>query len=177
MAEVYVGLGSNIGDKAGNLRAALKRLAGAGGSEVSLLTVSSLYRTEPVGYLDQDWFLNAAALVETELSPHELLHRMIAIERELGRVRTVSNGPRTIDLDILLWEDRIVNEDDLVIPHPRLQDRLFVLEPLSEIAPGLRHPVLGLTILECRAKLAAQTQGETGVLRIEAPTWVGSLDS
>lgn len=174
MAEIYIGLGSNVGDKQGNLRVALKVLTSDRGAAVTLRAVSSLYRTEPVGFLDQDWFLNAAAQIETQLNPRELLNRLIAIERELGRVRTMRNGPRTIDLDILLWEDLIINEDDLVIPHPRLQDRFFVLEPLVEIAPDVRHPVLGMTIAECRAILAAESGSQTGVLRIEGPAWVAA---
>lgn len=173
MAEVYLGLGSNLGDKAANLRESLRQLAGGPGSDVTLLAVSSLYRTEPVGYLAQDWFLNAAAHIKTQLSPHELLQRIIAIERKLGRVRTVRNGPRSIDLDILLWEDLIVNDDDLVIPHPRLHERLFVLEPLAEIASDSRHPVLCMTISERKAELEAKPRGDNGVLRIEGPGWVG----
>jgi 2-amino-4-hydroxy-6-hydroxymethyldihydropteridine diphosphokinase len=172
MAEVYLGLGSNLGDKAENLRLALRSLTSARGSSVTLVAVSSLYRTEPVGYLNQDWFLNAAAHVDTLLSPRELLNRLISIERELGRVRTVRNGPRSIDLDILLWDELIVDEDDLSIPHPRLLERLFVLEPLAEIAPEVRHPSLGVSIAECRAMLAAKSKRETGVLLIEGPAWV-----
>jgi 2-amino-4-hydroxy-6-hydroxymethyldihydropteridine diphosphokinase len=172
MADVYLGLGSNVGDKAANLREALRRLTGAGDSEITLRAVSSLYRTEPVGYVDQDWFLNAAVHIGTRLSPRELLTRLIEVERELGRVRTVRNGPRSIDLDILLWEDLVVNEDDLVIPHPRLQERMFVLEPLAEIAPDARHPALGMTIAECRAGLAARLRNASGVLRVEGPGWV-----
>jgi 2-amino-4-hydroxy-6-hydroxymethyldihydropteridine diphosphokinase len=175
MADGYIGLGSNVGDKAANLREALRLLTGARSSGGVLLAVSSLYRTEPVGYVDQDWFLNAAMHIETRLSPRELLIRLIEIERELGRVRTVRNGPRTIDLDILLWENLVVNEADLVIPHPRLHERLFVLEPLAEIAPDVRHPVTGLTIEECRAGLAAKLRGASGVLRVEGPEWVRSL--
>jgi len=177
MAEVYLGLGSNVGDKRGNLRAALVLLCGDRDSNVTLIAVSSLYRTEPVGHLDQDWFLNAAVRVETQLSPRKLLNRLLAIERELGRMRTVRNGPRSIDLDILLWAGLVIKEDDLVIPHPRLQERLFVLEPLAEIAPEVCHPALGVSIAECRAMLAANSKLETGVLPIEGPEWVSSASS
>jgi 2-amino-4-hydroxy-6-hydroxymethyldihydropteridine diphosphokinase len=172
MADVYIGLGSNLGDKVANLREALRLLAGARGSKVKLLAVSSLYRTEPVGNPDQDWFLNAAAHIKTQLSPRELLNRLLAIEHKLGRVRTVRNGPRSIDLDILLWDHLVVNEDNLVIPHPRMHERLFVLDPLAELAPDLRHPILGKTVAECRAELALRTGNEAGVLRMDGPWWV-----
>lgn len=172
MADVYLGLGSNLGDKVANLREALRLLAGTRDSEVTLLAVSSLFRTEPVGYLDQDWFLNAAAHIETQLTPRELLNRLLGIEQALGRVRTVRNGPRIIDLDILLWGNLVVDEDDLVIPHPRMHERLFVLDPLAEIAPDIRHPILGKTVAECRAELALKSAGEAVVLRIESPWWV-----
>lgn len=175
MADVYLGLGSNVGEKATNLRAALSLLnsrRSTTDSETVIVTkVSSLYRTDPVGYLDQDWFLNVAVHIETQLGPRELLNKLIAIERKLGRVRTVRNGPRIIDLDILLWQDRIVCEDDLVIPHPRLHERLFVLEPLAEIAPDARHPVLGLSVAECLAALAANCEDAPGVFRIDGPEW------
>jgi 2-amino-4-hydroxy-6-hydroxymethyldihydropteridine diphosphokinase len=189
MAEVYIGLGSNLGDKAENLRAALRILCGGqlsvsprghtglspSAPAITLLAVSSLYRTAPVGYLDQDWFLNAAACVETQLTPRELLTLLLAIESDLGRVRTVRNGPRTIDLDILLWDDLVLREDDLVIPHPRLHERLFVLEPLAEIAPEVRHPVLGISIGECRAELVAKRGDALGVFKTEGPQWAGDL--
>lgn len=172
MADVYLGLGSNLGDKVVNLREALSLLGGKRDSDVTLLAVSSLYRTEPVGYLDQDWFLNAAAHVETALSPRELLNRLLAIEQELGRVRTVRNGPRIIDLDILLWDDLVVNEDGLVIPHPRLHQRLFALDPLAELAPDRLHPVFGKSIAACRAELALRSGNESAVVRIDGPWWV-----
>jgi 2-amino-4-hydroxy-6-hydroxymethyldihydropteridine diphosphokinase len=172
MADFYLGLGSNLGDKVANLREALRLLVATRGSEVTLLAVSSLYRTEPVGNLEQDWFLNAAAKIKTKLSPRGLLNRLLAIERELGRVRTVPNGPRIIDLDILLWDRRIVKEDDLVIPHPRMHKRLFVLDPLAELAPDLRHPILRQTVAECRAELALESQDEAAVVRIDGPWWV-----
>jgi 2-amino-4-hydroxy-6-hydroxymethyldihydropteridine diphosphokinase len=172
MADVYLGLGTNLGDKVKNLREALRLLAATRGSEVTLLAISSLYRTEPVGNPDQDWFLNAAAHIETQLTPRELLNHLLAIEQKLGRVRTVRNGPRSIDLDILLWGDLIVNEDDLVIPHPRMHERLFVLDPLAELAPNLRHPVLGKTVAECRAELALRSGEEAGVERVDGPWWV-----
>jgi 2-amino-4-hydroxy-6-hydroxymethyldihydropteridine diphosphokinase len=172
MADVYLGLGSNRGDKVANLREALRLLADARGSRVKLLAVSSLYRTKPVGDIDQDWFLNAAAHVTTQLTPRELLKRLLAIERKLGRVRTVRNGPRIIDLDILLWDNLIVNEDGLVIPHPRMHERLFVLDPLAEIAPDVRHPILAKTVAECRAEIALKSRDETAVLRMDGPWWV-----
>jgi 2-amino-4-hydroxy-6-hydroxymethyldihydropteridine diphosphokinase len=172
MADVYIGLGSNLGDKVANLRRALRLLVATRGSEVALIAVSPLYRTEPVGGVEQDRFLNAAAHIETTLTPRGLLNRLLAVERKLGRVRTVRNGPRIIDLDILLWGDLIVNEDDLVIPHPRMHERLFVLDPLAELAPDLRHPILGKTVAECRAELALESQDEAAVVRIDGPWWV-----
>ena len=171
MAEVYVGLGSNIGDKLGHLRAALRLLTGTSEFHVELDSVSSLYRTEPVGYSDQDWFLNAAVRIAVEAAPRSLLERLIAIERDLGRVRSMKNGPRTVDLDILLWDELIVDQPGLTIPHPRLHERLFVLEPLAEIAAPVRHPLLGATIAECRDALRAGIQGDAGVVRIEGPGW------
>jgi 2-amino-4-hydroxy-6-hydroxymethyldihydropteridine diphosphokinase len=142
VARAYVGLGSNLGDREAMLRAALDALAADG--ELELGAVSSFCETDPVGYLDQPRFLNAAAALETELSAQELLLRLLEVERSLGRTRDGPPlGPRTIDLDLLVYDDLRLAEPGLRIPHPRLHERAFVLEPLAEIAPGLEIPGLG----------------------------------
>jgi 2-amino-4-hydroxy-6-hydroxymethyldihydropteridine diphosphokinase len=180
MADVLLGLGSNLGDKQANLRRAVECLtaphAGASAGAPSakparLVAASSLYRTAPVGLLEQDWFFNAAIRVQTALTPRQFLQTALEIERRLGRVRNARNGPRLIDIDILLWDGLVVAEPGLLIPHPRLHERLFVLEPLAEIAPGLRHPLLGKTMLELRADLIA-----AGGVQLECgPQWAGAL--
>lgn len=139
----YIGLGSNVGDKKANCRKALELLAGAG----RVTKVSSFYCTEPVGYREQEDFINAVAEIETGLSPQELLALCRQIEEDLGRAREVRWGPRTIDLDILLYGDRSVHDHDpdLTIPHPLMTERRFVLAPLAEIAPLALHPVSGKT--------------------------------
>lgn len=134
----YIGIGSNIGDREANCLKAVELLAQAG----RVVAISSLYYTEPVGYQEQEDFINAVAAVETDRSPEELLALCRSIEDALGRTRTIRWGPRTIDLDILLYGDRVVNEPDLIIPHPSMGLRRFVLAPLAEIAPGAVHPVL-----------------------------------
>ena len=144
MATSYLSLGSNLGDRETNIASALKIL----GQKVRISKVSSLYETEPVGYKDQPWFLNCVCSVETELSPQALLKFAKAIERKLGRKRTIRFGPRVIDIDILFYDGLILDSSDLVIPHPRLAERAFVLVPLKEIAPNLAHPLSGLTIKE-----------------------------
>ena len=135
----YVGLGGNIGDRRGYLDRALALLAEEPGVEVA--AVSSFRETDPVGFLDQPAFLNAACGVETELLPRELLGRLVQIERRLGRERSGARyGPRTIDLDLLLFGDEVVDEPDLTVPHPRLAERRFALEPLAELDPELALP-------------------------------------
>jgi 2-amino-4-hydroxy-6-hydroxymethyldihydropteridine diphosphokinase len=140
---VYLSLGSNLGDRVNNLTRALTALAG---EQLTTKRVSSFFETEPVGYLEQPWFLNIAAAAETLLSPEELLRRCLDVERVLGRVRDIQGGPRTVDIDVLLYGDRSITAENLVIPHPRMAERRFVLLPLSEIAPTAIHPVLGMTV-------------------------------
>lgn len=145
----YIGIGSNVGDKKANCLKAIELLEQA----VRLASVSSLYYTEPVGYREQEDFINAVAGVETEKTPRDLLALCQRIEDSMGRERAVRWGPRTIDLDILLYGDQIVNEPDLVIPHPLMATRKFVLVPLAEIAPGSMHPVLKKTAAELISNL------------------------
>ncbi len=142
----YIGLGSNMGDRAKNINDAVAMLGSA--EDVSVSNLSSFYETEPVGYTDQGPFINAAAEVNTTLTPRELLAKCMRIEADLGRVRTVRWGPRTIDLDILLYADLVIDEPDLKVPHPLMHEREFVLAPLAEIAPDVLHPVLEKTIKE-----------------------------
>jgi 2-amino-4-hydroxy-6-hydroxymethyldihydropteridine diphosphokinase len=139
VTRAYVGLGANLGDRSAMLRAALEQLAAEPG--VSLVAVSSVRETDPVGPVDQPRFLNAAAALDTELSPRELLDRLLGIERRLGRTREGPRfGPRTIDLDLLLYGAERLDEPGLQLPHPRLHERLFALEPLFELAPSLVVP-------------------------------------
>jgi 2-amino-4-hydroxy-6-hydroxymethyldihydropteridine diphosphokinase len=142
MTTAYIGLGSNIGDKAAACRKAVDLLGRAG----RVSRVSSFYTTEPVGYPDQEHFINAVVELETSLSPLALLAACHVIEDELGRRRLFRWAPRTIDLDILLYGDQVVATDELTIPHPLMADRAFVLVPLNEIAPGTVHPVLQKTV-------------------------------
>jgi 2-amino-4-hydroxy-6-hydroxymethyldihydropteridine diphosphokinase len=145
MKTVYLGLGSNVGDRERNLTAAVDQLTGPA---LRVLRVSSTYETEPIDYTDQRWFLNLVAEAETDLFPMQLLARIVKIERALGRVRTVSKGPRTLDIDILLYGRAVIRSARLKIPHPRMGERRFVLAPLAELAPGLRHPLTRKTIRE-----------------------------
>jgi 2-amino-4-hydroxy-6-hydroxymethyldihydropteridine diphosphokinase len=140
VTRAYVGLGANLGDREGTIRRAVERLDAEPGIEV--VAVSTLRETEPVGYVDQPPFLNGAAALETELAPGDLLGCLLAIERELGRVRGEGPrfGPRTIDLDLLLYGDCVVDEPGLSLPHPRLAERRFALEPLHELDPLLALP-------------------------------------
>jgi 2-amino-4-hydroxy-6-hydroxymethyldihydropteridine diphosphokinase len=137
MPTVYLALGTNIGDREANLREALRRIDG---SAIQITKVSSTYETEPVDYLDQPWFLNAIAEAHTTLPPEQLLAALRRIESQMGSKKPFAKGPRLIDLDILLYGNETIDQPDLQIPHPRMLQRNFVLAPLAEIAPTLRHP-------------------------------------
>jgi len=135
----YIGLGSNLGEREATLRRALELLAAE--PEIEVVAVSRLRETDPVGYADQPRFLNGAAALETDLEPRELLERLLAVERALGRERSGPRfGPRTVDLDLLVYSDRTVDEPGLTVPHPRLTERRFALEPLAELDPELTLP-------------------------------------
>ena len=158
----YIGLGSNLGEREDNIRAALEAIAGL--PDTDLVRVSSLYDTEPVGEVDQPNFLNAAVVVDTELDARTLLWNLMLIEKRLGRVRTQRWGPRTIDLDLLLYGDDVIEDDDLRVPHPEIIRRSFVLVPLVELEPRLVHPGTGETLVAHLNRLGARPLVKRGTL-------------
>ncbi|MBM3727282.1 MAG: 2-amino-4-hydroxy-6-hydroxymethyldihydropteridine diphosphokinase [Acidobacteria bacterium] len=153
MKRAYLGLGSNLGPRQHYLAQAIARL---GGPSLAVTAQSSIYETAPVGYTDQGWFLNMAVEIETTLLPLQLLRLVARIERTLGRQRTFPNGPRTLDIDILLYDRHSVRTRHLVIPHPRMTERRFVLESLAEIAPNLVHPAAGKSIQTLLTAVSSQ---------------------
>lgn len=153
MTRAYLSLGSNLGDRRAHVEEALRRLQN---SEVILRRISAAYETEPQDLPDQPWFLNLVAEIETSLEPLALLVHLRSVEASLGRERRVPKGPRTIDIDILLYGDLVLDCPELVLPHPRLAKRRFVLEPLAELAPDLRHPVLGQSVSELLGAVSDQ---------------------
>jgi 2-amino-4-hydroxy-6-hydroxymethyldihydropteridine diphosphokinase len=151
----YIGLGTNLGDRAANLERALRELAGTPG--IRMRRTAAVYETAPVGRTDQDWFLNTVAEIETPLAPQALLKELQAIESRLGRVRRERWGPRVIDLDILLYGDRMIDEPGLQVPHPRLTERAFAVVPLAEIAPEVMLPG-NLRLADLTRRLAREQQ-------------------
>ena len=153
MKKAYLSLGSNLGDREVNLRRALELIASP---EVRVTRVSSTYETEPRDLRHQPWFLNIVAEIETTLFPLQLLGRIQKTEKELGRQRVVDKGPRTLDIDIVLFGNSVIDTPRLQVPHPRMHERRFVLEPLNELAPELHHPLTRRTIREMLAATASQ---------------------
>jgi 2-amino-4-hydroxy-6-hydroxymethyldihydropteridine diphosphokinase len=151
---VYLSLGSNLNDREANLRAAIENLSELG----HVVAVSSFYETEPVDAAPQTWFLNCALKLDTEKMPRQLIAGVLALEQEMGRQRRQPNAPRIIDIDVLLFGSSIIELPSLTVPHPRMHQRRFVLEPLAEIAPDLRHPVFKRSIRELRDALPAGQQ-------------------
>ena len=165
----YIGIGSNVGDSLTNCKEAVARLSDI--PEMVLESVSSFYKTEPVTDFpvvesvqevlkNQDWFTNAAAEIRTLLSPRDLLRRLQDIEKTMGRIRTFSGAPRIIDLDLLLYGQEVINEKDLVVPHPSMHKRRFVLEPLCEIASYVIHPLFGVSMRGLKERLDDQKKVE-----------------
>ncbi|HUO61558.1 MAG TPA: 2-amino-4-hydroxy-6-hydroxymethyldihydropteridine diphosphokinase [Candidatus Acidoferrales bacterium] len=161
---VYISLGSNVGDRETSLSEAVRRLSALG----TVSHVSSLYETEPVEFLNQPWFLNCVVELQTEKMPRNLLSAVLEIERAMGRRRTVAKGPRTIDLDLLLFGSSVIDTPQLTVPHPSMHERRFVLEPLAEIAPDVRHPSLRRS---AREMLSVLPKGSPTVRRFSAKSW------
>jgi 2-amino-4-hydroxy-6-hydroxymethyldihydropteridine diphosphokinase len=151
LISIYLSLGSNVGDREHNLGDAIAQLDAIG----RVVTTSSFYETEPVEFTDQAWFLNCAVALESTKTPESLLAALLGIEQRMGRRRTQAKGPRIIDIDILLFGDHVLESPELIIPHPAMHQRLFVLEPLVEIAPEARHPGLKKTVRELLDSLPA----------------------
>ncbi|HEX9909705.1 MAG TPA: 2-amino-4-hydroxy-6-hydroxymethyldihydropteridine diphosphokinase, partial [Desulfatiglandales bacterium] len=159
MKRAFIGVGSNLGDKRDNCVQAVERLKELKGCE--FIGCSRWYLTSPVGMEDQNWFVNGVACLDADISPRELLGRLLSIEAGMGRVRTEKWGPRVIDLDLLLYGTDILNESDLEIPHPHMHERRFVLAPLVEVDPDVIHPVLAKTASQMLRELKGEDQQVT----------------
>ncbi|MCS7202302.1 MAG: 2-amino-4-hydroxy-6-hydroxymethyldihydropteridine diphosphokinase [Dictyoglomus sp.] len=159
MHKAFIGIGTNLGDKIKNIDEALNRLKDKG---LNIIKISSIIETEPYGYKNQDNFLNAVCLIETDLSPFELLDLLLEVEKEMGRVRTIKWGPRIIDLDIIFYDDLIINHEKLIIPHPDAHNRIFVMEPLFEIEPDFLHPIFKKTVREIYLELKRRSIENSG---------------
>lgn len=160
LSEAYIGLGSNLGDSVQNLRAAANLM-----QEFAIdIQPSPVYRTAPQGFRSQPPFYNAACRIRTRLTPFELMERLLSVEADIGRRRTFRNAPRMLDLDILLYGRLVIRTPPLALPHPQMSARLFVLRPLADIAPYLKHPVSGLTVSEMLRALGGQDDGMVKVM-------------
>jgi len=162
MKTVYIGIGSNMGDPSRNCLDAIDRIGRIDGCEI--IRQSRLYLTEPVGVKAQEWYINGAVSLSTVLPGLDLIKRLLDIETDMGRVRTMKWGPRVIDLDMLLYGQDIINDKFLTIPHPLMHMRRFVMAPMTELAPDLMHPVLGKTMIELYREMPPDGQA---VKRVE----------
>lgn len=161
MTTVYIGIGSNLGDRQKNCLQAVERMDRMSGCR--MMGCSDWFLTKPVGVKDQEWYVNGVASLTTDISPQDLLKRLLKIEADMGRIRKERWGPRNIDLDILLYGQEIIHESDVNIPHPRMYLRRFVLEPMNQLAPDLIHPELRLTMKALLEKLPDDDQVVTRV--------------
>lgn len=152
----YIGIGSNIGDPLNNCRKAIDLISHIEGCRVD--EASDFFRTEPVGVTSQDWYVNGVVQIETILGPHALLRSLLSIESGMGRIRQQKWEARVIDLDILLYGDEVIEEGDLTVPHPLMHQRRFVLMPMGQLNPGLRHPILGKSMAELLEALSGEGQ-------------------
>jgi len=165
MTVAAIALGANLGDRLATLRTAIERIRDLG----AVIKISSVYETDPVGYLDQPAFYNVVLLLETNLAPEAVMKELLAIEADLGRVRTFANAPRAIDLDLLLYGDEVRETPSLTLPHPRMHERAFVLVPLAEIALSNIHPRLKMTVAELRDLLPEDGGVRVACPRVETP--------
>jgi 2-amino-4-hydroxy-6-hydroxymethyldihydropteridine diphosphokinase len=176
MVIAYIGLGANLGDCRENLLQAWERLGKVNGIE--LLALSSPYRSEPVGMESENWFVNAVGSLETSLEPFELLREMFVVEKYFGRKRVLSGIPedRSLDLDLLYWNDRVSSDPRVTLPHPEIADRLFVLQPLAEIGPELCHPVTQKTSVEMLQDFVVKRQEASSGQQIQKTSWSRTED-